>query len=369
LARIEAKEEVAQQYMTKVQLVKFNTFMKTVRAEEKRLSDPTSRENARRVRELYLDILLTPKSQNNRKYLEAKFKKLMIGVTDNRLKRMVAWKLSWWFPGMGKELFTMTEGERSMRKQTVITALLTAGEAGVLGEIDFDDVENIMIDSGDGKMVAVPVPVAYLSDTAKNIARNAVNNTMFGMSGIHLGEAFAGMGQQIGLYKAYPLQQMLHDHNVLKTFFAGGLGEQWHSRQIDNSARIMKAVATLAKNSWKGIPYDPNSAADHEAIAVVRFVALRVAATIVSIILEMLPFFRTFMRNGFTMQFTSMIRGGENPAVAIGLRLLINGLLMASMDDDEFLQGDMGMVGWDIARLFFPVFLTLPINLVTNWVD
>jgi len=68
-------------------------------------------------------------------------------------------------------------------------------------------------------------------------------------------------------------------------------------------------------------------------------------------------------------QFSYMIRGGENPIFAIAFRMLVNGLIWASFDDDDQFEGDMIEVGWDVARLFFPVFLTLPLNIVADWVE
>jgi len=39
------------------------------------------------------------------------------------------------------------------------------------------------------------------------------------------------------------------------------------------------------------------------------------------------------------------------------------------MDDDDMFEGGMDEVAWDLARLFFPVFLTLPVNVIADWVE
>ena len=370
LQRIAKKKELLQGRMTKIGKAKFHAVFNTLEREEKRLNEPSAIKNTQMLRELYLDLIMTPKSQNNSKYLVARFSKLMGDVTDNRMKRMVAWKLSWWMDSFAPELFTMTEGERIMRKQTVIAALLTNADMGNLGTIDWKNTKDVQVlDKKTRKITVIPVPKAFLSDTAVRIARNAVNNTMFGMSAVHLGEAFVGMGQHFGLYKAYPLQQMLHDHNVVKTWLAGGVGGNAGTRFIDNTHRLYAAAKKAAIHASRGISYDPAGDYDHEALAVLRFIGLRVAATMISIVTEIVPPFRWLFRSPVARQFGYVMRGAENPALAIGLRLITNGLIMASFDEDDLFEGDMMEVGWDVMRLFFPVFLTLPLNLIANWVD
>jgi hypothetical protein len=306
---------------------------------------------------------MTPKSDNNAKVLEAKFRRLMGDVTDKRMKRMVAWKLSWWPEGFAPELFTMTEGERTMRKETVITAILTAMDSGVLGHVDWKNTRDYAIKDDDGNTISVEVPEALLSDSAIRIARNAVNNTMFGMSAIHLGEAFVGMGQHFGLYKAYPLQQMLHDWNILKSWWSGG------SNTKENIERLGSALKQATSRAQNGIQYDPNDTSiDHEALKVLRFIALRTAMTMVSVLLETVGLMRLMFRTPMAKQFSYMIRGGENPAMAIAFRLLVNGLIWSTLDDEDMFEGGMIEVGWDVARLFFPVFITLPLNILADWV-
>jgi hypothetical protein len=309
--------------------------------------------------------MTTEKKDNNRKVIEAKFRRLMGDVTDKRMGRMVAWKLSWWFDGLAPELFTMTEGERTMRKETVVTAILTAMDSGVLAHIDWNKTrEHSYIDKRTGASETVAVPEALLSDEAIRIARNAVNNTMFGMSAVHLGEAFIGMGQQIGLYKAYPLQQIQHDYNTLKSWVAGG------KTSGENIVRLGKELSRFTKRLSMGIEYDPNDTSiDHEALKVLRFLALRTGMTVVSVALETLGIMRLMFKTPMAKQFSYMIRGGENPIMAIAFRLLINGLMWAWWDDDDMFEGGMGEVAWDLARLFFPVFLTLPVNVIADWVE
>jgi hypothetical protein len=368
LKRIEFKKEKIREALeaNKVSRFKFDKVMGPLEREEKRLKDPEQRRTVRVLRELYMDLIITPKDDNNRKKLEAKFKRYMGEVTDNRMKRMVAWKLSWWWDGLAPELFTMTEGERLMRKQTVVTAILTAVDSGVLGGIDWNGPKEqyTYVDKINNKTVTVDIPEALLSDAAVRIARNAVNNTMFGMSTPHLGEAFIGAGMHMGLYKAYPLQQIEHDYNILKSWWAGGQTAQ------ENMVRIGKEMAAAAKRAYLRIEYDPNDTSiDHEALKVLRLISSRVAMSVISVALETLSIFRWIFRTPMAKQFSYMIRGGENPIFAVGFRMLVNGLIWAAYDDDDQFEGDMVEVGWDIARLFFPVFLTLPLNEIARWVE
>lgn len=367
LRRIELKKAAIAEELDKrkISKIKFNMVFKTLEREEARIKDPEHKKSLRTLRELYLDLITTPKSENNRKRLEVKFKRLMADVTDKRMKRMIAWKLSWWWDSFAPAMFTMTEGERIMRKQAVVTVLLSAMESGTLGDYNWEETKPYAIkDKDTGQTRIVNVPEVLLSDAAIKLARNAVNNTMFGMSAIHLGEAFAGMGQHFFLYKAYPLQQMLHDWNIVKAWMAGG------ANGLENTHRLAKAAADAAKRAWRGIPFDPtDETLDTEALAVLRFIGMRVAMTVVSILLEQLTIFRNLFRTPLSKQFSYAIRGGENPLFAISFRLLVNGLIWSYLDDDDQFEGDMLEVGWDVIRLFFPVFLTLPLDQLARWVN
>ena len=371
LRRLELKETLIRSKLSNTDKLKYDAVMKTLAREEKRLSNSSQILNVRNLRELYMDLMMTEKKDNNRKYLEAKFKNIMGDVSDNRLKRMVAWKLSWWPEGFGPELFTMTESERIMRKQIVMTALLTNADMGTLGVVDWEnDKSTITIKDKLGKVTMVDVPNAYLGTQAIRIARNAVSDTMFGMSMVNNGEAFVGAGQQAGLYKVYPLQQMIHDWNVFKAWYMGSGAKTSPKRFMDNMARITKEFGRATLRASTGQEYHvKDTEIDAEALAVIRLIVSRLAMTVTSVTMEMLGITRIFFRTPMAAAFSSMIRGGENPAFAIAFRIFINGMVAASMDDDDLFEGNMSEVGWDVMRLFLPVFFTLPLNMIAQWVD
>lgn len=338
---------------------KFNKFLELLNREYNRLQSQKEKRNIDALREAFFDLILTPKNDNNYSNLKNRFIKLMGDIGDNRLKRAISWKMSWWFPGFGKELFTFTDSERYMRKQSVIINLLTADSAGILGSSqELSDIKYTYINPVSGEKKIASIPERFLSDTAVNIARNGVSNTMFGMSMVNLGEAFFGGGAQLFLYKAYPLQQMLHDYKILRSFMSGNINK------YDSITRIRDAFKYLSTKE----PYDPtDKKLDHDAIAAARFIVSRCAMSAVSILIESMGILRRFINTPFTEGIFGMVRGGENPAIGISMRLLFKLAIfsMLSPDDDS---DDIAMdIGWQMAFLLFPVFFTLPLSIVYSW--
>lgn len=350
IARVAAKEELARSVISKKSdLRRLSRDLKLFEAEEKALRSSTEKRKARDLRENFLDLLLTEKKDNKRKVLEHRFRKIVGEVGENRMGRMVAWKLSWWFNGFGKDLFTFTGGERFMRRHAAIQTLLMAQDAGWLG------ADQGLNDDG--------IPNIFLTPEAVRLARNAVANTMFGMSPVHLSESFSGMGAQLGLYKAYPVQQMLHDWRVVETFFISmdGYGGEMINRIVDAFSDLRIKAFAPGKNP-DAFKYNPeDKSIDHDALVMGRFLYLRVAASALAIFSEMIPFVRGLFRSPFTQQFSSMIRGGENPAARIAFRMLVNLAIFAAWDDDEMFANGITDVIWDTLRLLFPVFLTFPL--------
>lgn len=337
--------------LTDSEIKKIKKDLAMYKKEELAYKNNKERRNIKALRETFIDLLLTPKGEQ-KSVLEARYKRLVGRVSDDRAKKFIAWKLGWWPTSFGKEMFTFTGGEQLMRRQTAIMALLTADEQGLLGS-DTDEVD-YEYTNAEGKVITVKIGNRFLTDTAVRVARNAVNDSMFGMSAPYLGDAFLGLGGHFGLYKAYPLQQMLFDMRMTKRFFAGG------TNFFDNIDRLKDAAAYLMSQGLNGTKYDiTNSKLDHDAIATVRFLLTRVAMSGIVIAQEIIPFMRVLVKSPFSGQLGSMIRGGENPGLAIITRLLFNVLLFASADDDNFERDDELI--WDIARLFFPVFLTWPV--------
>ena len=174
----------------------------------------------------------------------------------------------------------------------------------------------------------------------------------------------------MGLYKAYPLQQMIHDWKILQTFMAGNVHwtEALPRLATASSHMVKKAWTYLEKGQTKDYnPSDPG--VDQEAAQILRLLGTRVAASLAAVVMENIRMFRFILRSPFVRQFNSMIRGAENPMLAITFRVMLNALIISALDDDEILEGEWTEISWDLMRLFLPVFLTLPANLIVDWVE
>jgi hypothetical protein len=340
--------------------------LNSLKKEYARTKNSLQRRKIRQLREAFADLVMTPQGANNRHELEAKVKRLMGDVTENRLKMFVNWKLTWWFDESSKELFTFTESERFMRRQTAIMALLANASAGTLGKfskdlLKTDTTKYTYLDKGVERVVNVPS--IFLTEDAKRIARNAVTNAMFGMSTLSLGDAFNGLGTQIFMYKSYPLQQMIHDYKIIRRY----IDSNKNPREL--FTRVMKESVNAYKRFRSGVSYNEvinSKNVDHEALKVLRFLTTRVAFSIASVAAESVGILGYMLNRPIYKEVSTMLRGGENPLIGLAIRILVNGLLFASVDDDDF-EGDMIDIGFDIARLFLPVFLTLPGSIAWQW--
>ncbi len=353
MAEMEEKLERGLKTLTNKERRKIRKNLNELEAEESKYKTEKERRNIKALREAFVDFLLTKKEDNNKEVTAARYTRLMGQVADDRAKKFISWKLGWWPKTYGTEIFTFTGGERLMRRQTAIMALMTADEQGLLGDSDETTPYTVM-DEETGLSVTTIVHNRFLSPTAVRIAREGVANSMFGMSAVYLGDAFLGLGAHFGLYKAYPLQQMLHDYRQLKLLTSGSMGF------FDGMDRLRDAASFLIKQGADGRKkYDiTQDGPDHDAIAAVRFLLTRVGMTGLTIAAEAVPMFRQFLRSSWSGQIGSMIRGGENPGLAIMFRLLFNLIYFAHADDDNFERSDEML--FDIMRLFLPVFLTWP---------
>jgi hypothetical protein len=366
--RITEKEKLVLGSLEGISKKKVEYQLNILKREYERLASPSDKRSVRELRENFLDLVMTPKMEDNKKNrdrLEKKFKKIMGDVAETRMQRMIYWKLSFWWDSFAPELFTFTEGERYMRRQTALIVLLNAAEAGQLGE----HRENRKVTWKDEKTGIVheeDIPDIYLTDDAIRIARNAVADNMFGMSMVNLGEAAGGLGAQLFLYKWYPINQMIHDMKVLQTYMAGNVTKQDAVKRLSDAfVYYLKNVYRKTVDGRKTV-YNPNdSKLDHEALAMIRFIGSRAAMSTFSILAEIFGLMKFMLRTPIAKVFSTMLRGGENPALGIILRLGTNLLILSMFDEDDDVA-PLG-VGWDIVRLFFPVFLTLPLQLIMNW--
>jgi len=200
-----------------------------------------------------------------------------------------------------------------------------------------------------------------MSPDAVKIARDAVYQSMFGMSPVYMADAFDGAGRGLMQYKAYPLQQTIHDYEVWKAFNNANR----HIGHGDMARRLIQAHWDVLKQmGWrmKGEKalgrYNPKDKyLDHEALAMLRLLYTRVLSTGIATSIGLIPFLGSaFRMTGFSSGLGAL-RSAENPVVAITFRLLVWGLLLGmGMDEDE-LEDRAGDIGSRISMLLLPVII------------
>ena len=302
---------------------------------------PTS--TLRKKRAEFYDAF-TAKEGTDTAIIKKLYKDLLGDQTDALLKRMVSWKLSWWFDEQsapGKDFFTFTGSEERLRMTTIVAALLHAQKIGLLdGDSNSDESY-------------------FMTDHAVKIARSAVYQTQFGMTPPYLGEGFNGFGRALWQYKQYPSLQMMHDYQVWKKFTDGNDGG------LHGLTRITEAVFKQfnSVNPWNKQPkYDPSARnVDHDAIAMARFLSTRAIASVLATSIGLIPFLGSLIKfQG--MNVYGMMRGAENPAVAIATRALMWTVLFGMGADDEEEEKRNEIVN-SLGFLLFPVALGMLFNL------
>ena len=280
--------------------------------------------------------------------VENRVRALMGNMTEAKIKKWVTWKLSWWFDeigGPGKEIFTFTEGEKTLRSMTVLMALVDAQKRGILPGT-MEDLQNGNFEDLNSKL-------------AKKIGRDAVYNTQFGMTPMYLGEGFNGFGRLIFQYKQYPTLQSIYDWQTFKKFTDG------NNSAADGMVRIANAIGSIVKQSVvqdKNKKYDPKAKnVDHEAIAMARFLFTRVMASAVGSLISVVPFMGRMLRNTGSTGF-GMIRSAESPALGFAFRMGLWTSILA-MNDDEEADGALGEIGNALKFLLLPVLLSYVLQL------
>mgnify|MGYP003143277775 FL=1 len=294
------------------------------------------------LRQYYFDLMTLNKEGNSTEVIEAYLKGMLGDVKEAQFKKMVAWKLTWFFDEIGgKNLgkwFTFTGGETELRAITVVVALMVAGKLGILG--DLTKMKTRQYTDAKGNIRSAQVPEALLSQEAVNIARRAVYSTQFGMNQAFLGEMFGGMGKVGMQYKSYMIQQILTDWNTFKNFTEGSRGTG------DSIARLLNAQSDVLKRGYKsvrkkevgtGIEYDITSAElDHDALAVIRLVSSRMLASIIAGMVEVVPMISYIARMGLGTRGLGPMRSMENPLVGVMVRTILWGMVMGfDWEDDE----------------------------------
>lgn len=294
-----------------------------------------------RKRGEYFDAFAMSENNNKEALVMSRFKTLIGNVSDQKIRQMVSWKLSFHFSPL--KGFTFTGTEEKLRKWTAVMALLDAEKRGSLGG-------NIDVDGSQGDLSI------FKTDKARKIARDAVYNTQFGMTPQYVGEGFNGLGRSIYQYKIYASQQMSHDYNVWKKFSEGG-----YSR-ADNLNRIIsagvKSISMLSPfDRTKAKAYDPSDPnIDHEAVAVLRLLFSRIMASAVASTVSVMPVV-SWMIKKYGFQSFSILRSFENPAVGIAFRLAFWGSIVSMGADDDDSDSALEEIIGDFSFIFLPVLI------------
>ena len=133
--------------------------------------------NIEKLRTMFIDLLTTSKEDNTRPILEQKFKNLLGRISDERLEKMVAYKLSYWFDlpiisGLEKT-FTFTKGELEMREDGAMMHLMYAFKAGYLGDAG-KLIDKSYYDEKKKELIEYKTYECFDTELAHRIARNGV---------------------------------------------------------------------------------------------------------------------------------------------------------------------------------------------------
>tara|TARA_R110002020_G_scaffold256273_2_gene469909 strand:+ start:12466 stop:16341 length:3876 start_codon:yes stop_codon:yes gene_type:complete len=300
-----------------------------------------SKDDMKRKRGEYYDIWSLEKGVSE-EIIKKRFKQLVGDVADSQLKKMVSWKLSWWFGEdlAGKGIFTFTETEKNLRSVTAISAIMDAKRNGLLGDANDDSI--------------------YYSDAAVKVARNAVYAEQFGMTPPHMGELFNGFGRYVWQYKQYPTNQVIHDYRVWRKFADGNY--DW----IDGVERITRAMVHMS--TTRGDLSDTKSQEyDQEAIQMGRFLFTRATASALGTMASTVPYLSWIIRRGIGgADISSFIRGAENPILATTFRSMLYVTLigMGMAGDDE---REEALLPWQY--LLVPVMIGTFIRFISDALD
>ena len=337
------------------------------------------KQNLQELRQKFIDMLVTPAIDpetggvnQDRLIAEKQIKAWFGQISQERVQRMVAFKLSYfWNIGKVRGLLTFTEGEATMRRHGAISSLMEAYHSGHLGALG-KKIPVQYINPNNGEQSIRYTYECFRTEEAINIARQAVRNEYFGMTKVHMGEAMGGLGEFIWTYKGYPIQQMLADHRIM-TSMMGDSNIQTTARITNEMARLTFNAAGIENPLWSkklkerfgttGVradnkldPNDPDG--DPQARAVIRLLMTRGLASVLTAALDASSFFKYASPN--LVGVKHIARGAENPLFALGIKLIVNGAIMASGDDEEKARKGVLGISQHILRLFMPLWISLP---------
>ena len=258
---------------------------KTFDKMEQKAKNEAIKEEVSYLKGIYYQIIFADKSKNNDRNLTYLFKELLTGITNNKLKEMVQWKLGWHLDEASESIKTFTGTEKRIRRELALMALLVADEKGLLGSH----------------------PDRFMSNDAVNIMRTASYLYAFGINKVFMPFMFEGTGGVAYQFKNYPINQLMLDSRNFQNL--------WDTTDAEGSVRkvgvIMKRIAKGAI-SYKQL-FDPNfkdNTIDHDALQWVRGALIRGVVTGLSVIrefLKVIPF----------AKYTLPIQGLENPVMSL----------------------------------------------------
>ena len=300
---------------------------------------PQDVKRLKQLRSLYFELSHLPKDEkfskmeNDLKYqlVEDRMKKLIRNISKKQLRRATVFTLKWFPVKSGEKWMTFSGVEESLRAETAIASILHADELGNLPK-------------GEDR---------FKSPEAVSIARNAVYNMQFGMSPQFLTTAFGGPMKGVMQFKGYIYFQTLHDKKIVENFVNSARGQG----ATDIASRMMDAMRRMGKNERK-------QKGDEELIKVYRFMATRVMASMLGVLVEFFKspaFLATKVASALLPigalsrnPLGSVYRGGESPLLGFTLRAMFYMVLFGMFDDDD---DDRFMT--QIRRFFLPPFITV----------
>lgn len=269
-----------------------------------------------------LDESQVEKNPENVKRIEGLIKRLSADVAEDKLRRLVTWKLSW-FIDKDTKFLTFTGSEKMMRDITAVAHLMYARDKG----IPMDEGPDGDVNTG---------------SIAKSIVRKAVDASMFGLGTTSLPKAMEGIGRVMFQYWGYRYYQTRFDYKVVSDFI----------RSQDYSG-LMKVFANPEQIFLK----ENKGRENEDAVHFARWLSTRFMVSLaLSIMAPLMPGVSLIIRK---LPITGgMIRGAESPVLSVVLRTMM-WMMLGANDDDK----DRVMSYWSM--FFFPAF----IGLITGVID
>jgi hypothetical protein len=291
-------------------------------------------------------------SKKEYKILFEKFK--YYGLQQHFINRFTAYGLGWFPIASMKGLATFTGAELEMRTEVSYLAAKMAKSLAVNMDTMTQDEQ---------KAHRRNSPFWYVEPAVLNVVRQAVYNTMFGMSQAFMSKAFRGYGKLILLFKGFTWQQLKTDWNTVQNYRNIKKGQRIIEGSIDNIKGDQKV-----KDAFK------------------RYVLWRAIPTLLAYGMFYIPFYTTlrrgtsgvlnqvFQKVGIGFRIKNAIgRGVTTPLVAIPMQMLIMVFyafgLYDGHEDEEELDEEVKKSRRDIQMLFAPLALNIIMQTIEGFAD